>query len=158
MSGTIPSEIGLMTKLESVQLQNTQMTGTLPEELYQNPSLLSLDVSGSQFTGTISTLIGLLSNLAWFLIAETNFTGTIPEEMGALSNMYKIALNGNNLANDAVPDSLCELRNPGEALLRAWQLSADCQPDLVTGTPAMECPRTCCTHCCDSSSKICTET
>ena len=137
--------------LASLHLADTNMNGTIPEEVYKMP-LIFLDISGASFSGTISPSLGVLSNLGYFDIANNNFSGTLPGEIGTLSNLEQIKLNGNNFSSGSVPSFLCELRGPKK---QYWELAADCLPDDTTGIPSMECPRTCCTTCCDPKRNLC---
>lgn len=61
-------------------------------------------------------------------------------------------LNGNAFTDEFVPDALCALKFSRDDI---WSLVADCTPDAGTGIPLMECPRTCCTSCCDPKTGIC---
>ena len=154
LSGTLPSEITLMIKLQELRVGNTNMHGTIPEELFRAlPSMKFLDLSGCHFSGTVSTSVGLLSNLQLLFMSDNELSGTIPEELGSLSELTRIAINGNNFTNDAVPMAICSLRDP----TKPWELVADCSPDETTGLPVMACPQSCCTSCCDQKTKICKE-
>jgi len=44
MSGTIPSEIGLLTDLEQLSLGENQILGTIPSEIFLLTSLRKLDL------------------------------------------------------------------------------------------------------------------
>jgi hypothetical protein len=60
---TIPTEVGLLTNLNTLTLSSTNIKGTLPTELYNLKLLEQFDVSTNSLSGTISTLIGNLLNL-----------------------------------------------------------------------------------------------
>lgn len=148
----IPSELGLLTRLTTLELANSNLGGTIPEDLYEGLSSLSwIDVSGCHFGGSISPSMGLWTGLRSFDIADNNFSGTLPNEIGTLTQLLNIRLNGNAFADASIPDFLCVLKNAAQT----WQLAADCAPDATTGIPLMGCASTCCTVCCDPNTGIC---
>lgn len=63
ITGTLPSEIGLITRMREVDFHDMSFSGTIPEEIYDLTSLDSLDLSGSELSGTLSTRIGRLTSL-----------------------------------------------------------------------------------------------
>lgn len=62
ISGSIPTEIGLLTRLNSFGLVSNFLTGTIPTEIFM-ASVRSLNLARNLLNGTLSTEIGLLSNL-----------------------------------------------------------------------------------------------
>jgi Leucine-rich repeat (LRR) protein len=60
-TGTVPSELGLLTALTELQLDNNAFTGTVPSEL------------------------GLLTALTYLTLDNNAFTGTVPSELGSLT-------------------------------------------------------------------------
>ena len=50
LTGSIPSEIGNLTALESLDLLNNQLTGPIPSEIGQLPALEGLVLSNNQIT------------------------------------------------------------------------------------------------------------
>jgi hypothetical protein len=61
-NSTIPSEIGLLTKLQNLVLSSTSISGTIPAELYNGlgDALEIFQIDNNRMTGTLSTLIGKL--------------------------------------------------------------------------------------------------
>ena len=68
MPGTIPSEMGLLTDLEWLEIRETRMAGSLPSEL------------------------GRLSNLGYFFVRENAFDGSLPTEFDLLTSLKSLAL------------------------------------------------------------------
>ena len=52
MTGTIPSEIGLLTSLTTLDLEYNKLTGTVPSEIESLGNLLCY-LSGNDFTGDV---------------------------------------------------------------------------------------------------------
>ena len=76
--GTIPTQIGLLTKLRAFNLYENRHSGTLPTELWQLTRLQDLIISSpnSDLRGTIPTQVGLMSQLRWFDISKNSLSGT----------------------------------------------------------------------------------
>ena len=86
-NGTIPSDIGKLTKLRDINLANNALTGTIPPEIGLLKNLTELDLANNTLTGTIPPEIGLLKNLTELDLANNALTGTIPSEIGLLKNL-----------------------------------------------------------------------
>jgi Leucine rich repeat len=80
LTGTIPTQIGLWTRLELLVLTlNGSMNGTLPTELGRLSRLGRLSLAENQFSGTLPFAYILpLPNLEWFTVSNNNLMGTIP--------------------------------------------------------------------------------
>ena len=181
ITGTLPTEIGLMSSLEEfnvgislvsgtlptelVQLRNLKeldvweaslLTGTIPEEIYLAdwPSLYALILGRCSFSGTISTNVGLLGGTVEFIYFNGNpaLTGTIPTEIGLLTKLQKIHLDGSTGLSGSIPSELCHLRD--SKLLTV--VKADCST-LASGEVLMPCQEECCTKCCNQESGVCTK-
>lgn len=63
LSGTIPVEIGDLTKLEVLDLSNNQLSGLLPPTLGDLAQLIGLYLNGNQLSGLIPLTLGDLSKL-----------------------------------------------------------------------------------------------
>jgi hypothetical protein len=63
LTGTLPSEIGLMTRLQSLRLEGLHLVGSLPSEIGQLIDLTSLNVGCSESFGQLPTEINQLSKL-----------------------------------------------------------------------------------------------
>ena len=62
LSSTIPTEIGLLTKLVFIDLDFNELTGTLPLEIYSLTNLETLDLNDNILEGDIDS-IGVLERL-----------------------------------------------------------------------------------------------
>jgi len=106
IAGSIASEIGLLSNLESITLENNELTGTLPSEFFSLTKLTSALIYYNQLTGTISSEIGLLSNLEGkFQMKGNKFTGTIPTEIGLLTSIDNFDLDW-NASHGAIPSEI----------------------------------------------------
>ena len=110
LTGTIPGELGSLSNLLSLHLDDNNLTGTIPGELGNLSNLSELDLADNELTGTIPRELGNLSNLTWLDLGDNNLTGAIPKELGNLSNLVRLYLWDNALTG-AIPGELGNLSN-----------------------------------------------
>ena len=117
--GTIPTELGSLTSLTSLDLSGNSLWGTIPTELGSLTGLTSLDLSGNSLSGPIPTELGSLTSLTsldlsgsltYLDLSGNNLTGSIPTELGSLTNLTSLDLNVNNLGG-TIPTELGSLTN-----------------------------------------------
>jgi len=89
---TLPPEIGNLTNLEELWLNNNELT-TLPHEIGNLKNLERLDLSENQLT-TLPHEIGNLKNLKDLYLDYNQFT-TLPPEIGNLKNLETLSLYNN---------------------------------------------------------------
>ena len=154
ITGTLPSEVGLLSNLLDLVLSSTSLKGTIPEELYSLDQLQDLKLDGCNFTGTISTQIAKMTGLQNLFLAGNSFSGELPTGLGNLKSLIHSQLQENHFVG-AVPESMCLLKGPNTLK----ELVADCTPVSPLGggdpQPLLECPDGCCTSCCDAETHIC---
>ncbi|KAK2998705.1 hypothetical protein RJ639_023255 [Escallonia herrerae] len=120
--GSIPVQIGRLSKLKLLQLGGNHLSGPIPTPIYNLSSLLYLDVSENHLTGrihpdigrTLSNLLGLYVSLNHFMgpipvslsnasglkylsIGANSFTGTVPTNPGSLRALERLSLSENQL-------------------------------------------------------------
>ena len=83
---------------------NSYLNGSLPTELGTLSTLKSLDLRDSSFSGSLPTELGSLSLVTVLdLSAARNLTGTIPTELGKLTNLFGLALSNLWSVNGSIP-------------------------------------------------------
>eukprot|EP00521_Asterionellopsis_glacialis_P006917 CAMPEP_0195289008 /NCGR_PEP_ID=MMETSP0707-20130614/5459_1 /TAXON_ID=33640 /ORGANISM="Asterionellopsis glacialis, Strain CCMP134" /LENGTH=771 /DNA_ID=CAMNT_0040348961 /DNA_START=231 /DNA_END=2544 /DNA_ORIENTATION=+ len=97
LKGTLPSELGLLTKLNFVLLSGNDLRGELPSSLGALPELSYLDVGHNELTGTVGSWIGSMTSLNTLDLAMNRFTGSLPTELGACPNMLAMDMEHNDL-------------------------------------------------------------
>lgn len=140
MTGPIPSEFGELERLLILDMDFNEITGTLPDEIYDLSSLQQLDLNDNEITGSISSRIGDLSLLTFFQIDHNLLSDEIPSEMGELSNLRIAFLSENDLTGE-MPSEVCALRNNTSPPGVLGVLVTDCSGDA----PEVSC--TCCSSC-----------
>ena len=132
LSGAIPSELGNLSKLEWLELEDNELSGPIPSELGQLSMLEELDVSNNQMSGTIPPELGNLSKLLILAVNENQLSGAIPPELGNLSKLQILTVNSNQVSGD-IP---AELGNLSSSLTTLAIYSTDltgCVPDSLRG-------------------------
>ena len=84
--GTLPTEIGSLTLLESFNLYGCGLSGTIPKEFGNMTNIKNLWLSNNLLTGTIPTTLGNLANLSVLEVQGNALTGEMPSEVCALDN------------------------------------------------------------------------
>ncbi|KAL5812660.1 hypothetical protein ACOSQ3_027610 [Xanthoceras sorbifolium] len=106
LSGSVPSNIGLLSKLQFLDLSTNDLNGTLPLSLANLTQVYELDISRNNIVGEIDPrlfpdgtgqsktgLIGLKN----FLLQDNQLGGRIPEDIGNSKLLTLIDLDGNFL-------------------------------------------------------------
>ena len=122
LTGTIPPELGELANLRTLSLEYNQLTGGIPSELGNLVNLRVLYLAGNQLVGPIPADLGNLDNLGQLSLSGNQLTGPIPAELGRLVNLGDLRLNGNQLTGE-IPASLGDLVNLGTLNLSRNQLT-----------------------------------
>jgi Leucine-rich repeat (LRR) protein len=151
LRGTIPIELGALSKLQILYLARNHLHGTIPTELGQLTDLTYLGLHFNQLTGTVpSTALGGLTNLRTLYLEKNDITGTIhrtdplcqlkndatlpPPSLPQLGHPPPSHNNNNNNNNN---------NNHRGGVLR--QVTSDCRQLVKWKRPEVECE--CCTKC-----------
>mmetsp|Transcript_13744 Transcript_13744/g.29349 ORF Transcript_13744/g.29349 Transcript_13744/m.29349 type:complete len:235 (-) Transcript_13744:300-1004(-) len=74
------------------------LTGTIPTQIGELTKVTALRLYGNSLDGTIPTEIGLLTDLTELELYDNKLTGTIPTEIGKLTKLEELHLEGNKLS------------------------------------------------------------
>ncbi|GMY13611.1 probable leucine-rich repeat receptor-like protein kinase At1g35710, partial [Fagus crenata] len=91
--------------LVSLGLKNTGLRGSIPQEIGTLSKLTFLSLSQNNLTGELSPSITNLTQLEVFKISNNSISGPIPDELGKLKNLYFLDLSYNNLTG-SIPSIL----------------------------------------------------
>ena len=116
LTGEIRPELGSLDRLETLYLFDNQLSGEIPTELSDLSSLEILYLSGNRLTGGIPPELGRLANLRQLVMDGNLLEGAIPSELGSLSSLSDLWLR-NNLLTGAIPAALENLANLGNLFL-----------------------------------------
>ena len=110
LSGTIPREMGGLSKLRRLELEGNELTGPIPAELGELSSLVVMLLGGNGLTGSIPRELGALVSLEEMILADNNLTGPVPPELTDLTNLRLLHLDFNNLTGP-LPAEFVNLTN-----------------------------------------------
>ncbi|KAK2413597.1 putative leucine-rich repeat receptor protein kinase [Trifolium repens] len=96
--GTIPKDIGLLSKLTHLDLSNNSLSGEVPSSLGNLTQLQYLDISYNDLYGSIPYELGFIKPLiALNLSNNNNIEGEIPSSLGNLTKLTHLDMSANFL-------------------------------------------------------------
>ncbi|MEJ2085242.1 MAG: fibronectin type III domain-containing protein [Acidobacteriota bacterium] len=130
LSGTIPPNLGTLEYLTNLSLYMNQLGGSIPSELGNLTTLNQLKLHNNQLTGSLPPELGNLSALRYDLDLSFNqLTGALPAELGDLSFLQRLNLSFNNLSG-VIPVEFGNLSSMQWLDLSNNQLSGSLPPSL----------------------------
>ncbi|KAI7756963.1 hypothetical protein M8C21_033431, partial [Ambrosia artemisiifolia] len=108
LSGSIPEEIGGISTLEELVLEDNLLGGPLPQNLGRLSRLRRFLASANNFTGTIPESYGRLTSLEDFRIDGSSLSGRIPDFIGNWTNLTRLDLQGTSMEGP-IPSTLSRL-------------------------------------------------
>ena len=91
LEGRLPPELGNLTSLQWLAVQQSRLEGGIPAGLDNLTSLEWLAMSGSQLDGEIPPELGSLPNLAFLGLSDNQLSGEIPQELENLPLLSEVA-------------------------------------------------------------------
>jgi len=142
----LPSEIGMLTHLHQLKLDHCGFSGTLPIELGALTKLQHFLARGTthglqdvtnRFSGTLPTEIGKLKDTVVFAVNDNRISGTIPPEIGGMSMLTRAEMQENDLSG-TMPDVFA-----GLGRLKHWDsygnyLTGDLPPSIQNVSAILE--------------------
>ncbi|KAK7831413.1 receptor-like protein eix1 [Quercus suber] len=113
LQGTISSAIGNLSSLTNLDFSNNQFSGTLPQNLGQLKNLVELSFSQNSISGPLPVSFGNLQSLTYLDLYSNQFNGTLPQSFGRLSKLDTFYIDSNKLkgvVSEVHFDNLTSLR------------------------------------------------
>ncbi|MCB0751422.1 MAG: hypothetical protein KDC52_08115, partial [Ignavibacteriae bacterium] len=98
LSGNIPTDIGNLTGLRNLILDDNKLTGEIPSQISQLSELSVLTLSHNQMTGNLPAGLGN-QNMTNLSLEFNKFTGPIPAEAGTWEFLYYLVVNDNQFTS-----------------------------------------------------------
>ncbi|AES80522.1 putative protein kinase RLK-Pelle-LRR-XI-1 family [Medicago truncatula] len=109
--GTIPPQIGNLSRINTLNFSKNPIIGSIPQEMYTLRSLKGLDFFFCTLSGEIDKSIGNLTNLSYLDLGGNNFSGgPIPPEIGKLKKLRYLAITQGSLVG-SIPQEIGLLTN-----------------------------------------------
>ena len=111
LTGSIPRELGTVSRLRVLSLWGNRLSGSIPRELGNLPSLGDLNLWGNRLSGAIPRELGNLVSLWQLSLADNELTGSIPSELGNLGDTIVVLDLQRNRLSGRIPFVLTRLCN-----------------------------------------------
>ncbi|CAB9517824.1 Leucine Rich Repeat [Seminavis robusta] len=134
---SIPTEVGSLTRLTRISLNETYLTGTIPTDWSQLSLLQELDLSDNSLSSTIPSELGLLTSLTRLSLATNSLIGSIPTDLGLLTALTELDLGWNDLSG-ALPSEFGNLKALNRLSLRDDSLTGSIPTELFLLTALTE--------------------
>mmetsp|Transcript_3122 Transcript_3122/g.4550 ORF Transcript_3122/g.4550 Transcript_3122/m.4550 type:complete len:184 (+) Transcript_3122:311-862(+) len=108
--GTLPTEMGQLTRLRNLFLHSNRLTGDATS-VFTVRALQNVDLRNNHLRGTLPTEVGLLTNLASLIVNQNRLNGTIPSEIGHLSRSLSTLNLSENRFEGTLPKEMAYLTN-----------------------------------------------
>ncbi|XP_021287639.1 putative receptor-like protein kinase At3g47110 [Herrania umbratica] len=102
LTGKIPTTIGRLRDLQDVNLGNNRLEGSIPFELCHLEKLAYLTLTGNKLSGPIPSCLGDVVSLRELFLGSNNFT-SIPSTLTRLDDILFLELSSNSLSG-SLPD------------------------------------------------------
>ena len=151
LSGTIPSEIMHLTKLEVLYLSRNKLVGTIPSEISNLNRLTYLGLQHNKLTGSVpKESFASMSSLRYLYLEKNDLTGTIrrTEYPCLLMKDNHIHKKDQNLKTNEDESIMEEKGQLPMGLISEGSLeffTSDCRALLAINKPEITCA--CCTQC-----------
>ncbi|MFC1553150.1 putative Ig domain-containing protein [candidate division KSB1 bacterium] len=131
LTGTMPSEIGNLTALETLYLGGNNLIGSIPPEISTLTNLTYLGLDHNSLSGSIPPELGTLTNLVSLDLSYNSLTGSIPLELGNLTKLQSLSLSDISLTG-SIPPELGSLTNLTNLWIQSTGVTGSIPPELGT--------------------------
>ncbi|XP_008235774.1 PREDICTED: probable LRR receptor-like serine/threonine-protein kinase At4g08850 [Prunus mume] len=105
LASSIPSELGLCTKLTNLALSSNHLEGKIPPSIGQLRELQHLDLKLNSLASSIPSELGLCTKLTNLALSSNHLEGKIPPSIGQLRELHRLDLSNNSLSS-SIPSEL----------------------------------------------------
>ena len=108
LSGTLPSSLGNLTKLQDLTLYRNEISGELPSSLGNLAELQVLWLGRNRFEGSLPSRLWDLTGLKLLFLGYNRFSGELPPSLGNLVLLEQLWV-GHNQFSGKLPSSMVNL-------------------------------------------------
>lgn len=129
LAGSVHSQIGNLSSLRFLQLQNNQLTGPIPDQIGNLLNLKVLNMSFNYIRGGLPSNISGMAELEILDLTSNRITSQIPEEFSRLRKLQVLNLGQNHLYG-TIPPSFGNLSSLITINLGTNSVSGSIPPEL----------------------------
>ncbi|XP_042482646.1 probable LRR receptor-like serine/threonine-protein kinase At3g47570 [Macadamia integrifolia] len=127
--GDIPREVSFLFRLRYLHLHNNSFQGEIPPNISRCSNLIELRLAHNNIVGKIPVELGSLSKLQVLSFHDNKVTGQIPPSFVNLSSLVVISAAGNDLSG-SIPDALGQMTRLIDLGLSGNKLSGIIPPTI----------------------------
>ncbi|MCP5052313.1 MAG: hypothetical protein GY940_34415 [bacterium] len=133
LTGSLPPELGNLTRLIRLYLHTNRLSGSIPSELAKMSSLDSLHLGKNRLSGIIPPELGNMTNLTALGLSSNKLSGGIPSSLMTLTDcdFLRVRYNALYTGNETLRDFLTDKDS-------FWQRAQTIAPLNVTATSTSE--------------------
>eukprot|EP00253_Pinus_taeda_P005590 PITA_05590 len=109
-TGSIPSSVNMLQKLERLYMGSNHLQGSIPMEIGQLKTLGLLDLSKNNLSGRIPDFVANLQQLRYLYLNHNQLSGNIPANLGKCVNLLLLDLSYKKLTGH-IPPQVAGLAN-----------------------------------------------
>jgi Leucine Rich repeats (2 copies)/Leucine rich repeat len=109
LTGSLPTQIGQLTNLSSLVVAQNNLR-SLPSQIGQLTTLQSLDLSYNELSGYLISQIGQLTNLQDLDLFYNDMSGSLPSQIGQMTSLIFLSVSDNALSG-SLPSQIGKLTN-----------------------------------------------
>ncbi|KAL2538894.1 putative LRR receptor-like serine/threonine-protein kinase [Forsythia ovata] len=124
LTGFIPKTLGNLRRLQRIYLEHNKLDGYIPDELCHLSNLGDLYVSNNTLYGSIPTCLGELKSFRRLYLDSNKLESTVPLNLWNLKDLLELNLSSNRLRG-SLPSEIKNLKIVNKLDLSQNQLSGD---------------------------------
>ena len=129
LAGEIPRELGKLRHLRELRLNFNDLTGPIPAQLGDLSNLVELHLNDNDIRGEVPSELGNLRDLELFSLGQNELSGQIPAELGKLTKVRVFSIQTNHLTGQ-IPAELGSLTELTRLSLSHNELMGGIPPEL----------------------------
>jgi len=95
LTGTLPTELGMMTSMTTLEVGQNNLDSSLPTELGMMTNMREFWVYNNNLESSLPTELGLMTAMTNFRVYNNNLEGSLPTELELLTAMQTFYVFGN---------------------------------------------------------------
>eukprot|EP00300_Choanocystis_sp_HF-7_P031367 c40649_g1_i1.p1 GENE.c40649_g1_i1~~c40649_g1_i1.p1 ORF type:complete len:204 (+),score=37.76 c40649_g1_i1:35-646(+) len=108
LSGSIPSQVGMLSNLWEWDMSNNRIGGELPSQVGMLTNLQHWNLLSNSLSGSIPIQVGRLTALTYLILGNNSLSGSIPSQVGQLAALESLGL-GDNRLSGSIPSQFGKL-------------------------------------------------